>query len=65
MSEYYEKIIKGKSALTLEDIDVPENVLALGINLTKQQKQIGQDKGELGVRINESKRNKQGFPQTI
>lgn len=32
-SEYYSKIIRGKSAMTLEDIDIIEDVLSLGLDL--------------------------------
>lgn len=32
-SEYYAKIIRGKSALTLEDIEIIDDVLSFGLEL--------------------------------
>ena len=34
MSEYYEKVIKGRSAVTLEDVEILKDVLNFGISLT-------------------------------
>lgn len=35
-SEYYNNIIKGKSALTLEDIEIINDVLVYGLNLVEK-----------------------------
>ena len=34
MSEYYEKVIKGRSAVTLEDIEISKGILNFGNSLT-------------------------------
>lgn len=52
-SEYYTKIIRGKSAMTLEDIEIIDDVLAYGIEL------IGETPKKL-IKI-ENRENRSGF----
>ena len=34
VSEYYEKVIKGRSAITLEDIEIRKGIVDFGLNVS-------------------------------